>query len=146
MSRRSAKPAAVSTCSSTTSSGRSLWERVSFLPTCNIAGFNMRLHGPGIKTVLPRGRQRPIDFRLVTDQQPDQIFGPLRDHLDREGFADIELTRIATAIPAKTPLDRPLCPPGHRGRRTSQLARTASIIPLAPPTLPMLAPLHDISR
>jgi acetylornithine deacetylase/succinyl-diaminopimelate desuccinylase-like protein len=83
-----------------------------------------------------------MDFRLVPDQQPDQILGLLRAHLDREGFADIQVTPIVTARPAKTPLDHPFV------RRVVEVAErvsseSASIIPLAPPTLPIVASLHE---
>jgi acetylornithine deacetylase/succinyl-diaminopimelate desuccinylase-like protein len=123
-------------------SGPALWERASFQPTSNLAGINSGYSGPGIKTVLPAVASAWMDFRLVPDQQPDQILGLLRAHLDREGFADIQVTPIVTARPAKTPLDHPFV------RRVVEVAEqvsseSASIIPLAPPTLPIVASLHE---
>jgi acetylornithine deacetylase/succinyl-diaminopimelate desuccinylase-like protein len=123
-------------------SGPALWERASFQPTSNLAGIDSGYSGPGIKTVLPAVASAWMDFRLVPDQQPDQILGLLRAHLDREGFADIQVTPIVTARPAKTPLDHPFV------RRVVEVAErvsseSASIIPLAPPTLPIVASLHE---
>jgi acetylornithine deacetylase/succinyl-diaminopimelate desuccinylase-like protein len=83
-----------------------------------------------------------MDFRLVPEQRPERILELLRAHLDREGFADVQVTPIVTARPAKTPLDDPFV------RRVVDVAEavsgeSASIIPLAPPTLPIVASLHE---
>jgi acetylornithine deacetylase/succinyl-diaminopimelate desuccinylase-like protein len=123
-------------------SGAPLWERASFRPTSNLAGISTGYSGPGFKTVLPADASAWLDFRLVPDQQPEEILELLRAHLDREGFEDIELTPIVEAKPAKTPLDDPFV------RRVVEVAETvsgrpASIMPLAPPTLPIVASLQE---
>jgi acetylornithine deacetylase/succinyl-diaminopimelate desuccinylase-like protein len=123
-------------------SGPALWERASFQPTSNLAGISSGYSGPGIKTVLPAVASAWMDFRLVPEQQPEEILELLRKHLEREGYADIQVTPIVTARPAKTPLDHPFV------RRVVEVAEavsgaSASIIPLAPPTLPIIASLHD---
>jgi acetylornithine deacetylase/succinyl-diaminopimelate desuccinylase-like protein len=123
-------------------SGPALLERASFTPTSNLAGIDSGYSGPGIKTVLTAEASAWMDFRLVPDQQPEEILELLRAHLDREGFGDIEVTPMVTARPAKTPLDHPFV------RRVVKVAETvsgenASITPLAPPTLPIIASLHE---
>ena len=123
-------------------SGPALWERAAFQPTSNLAGISSGYNGPGIKTVLPAVASAWMDFRLVPEQQPDEILELLRAHLDREGFVDIQVTPLVTARPAKTPLDHPFV------RRVVEVAEavsgaSASIIPLAPATLPIVASLHD---
>jgi acetylornithine deacetylase/succinyl-diaminopimelate desuccinylase-like protein len=123
-------------------SGPELWERASFRPTSNLAGISSGYSGPGIKTVLPAVASAWMDFRLVPDQTPEEILELLRAHLDREGFGDVQVTPIVTARPAKTPLDHPFV------RRVVDVAEavsgeTASITPLAPPTLPIVASLHE---
>src|SRR5262245_41472136 len=123
-------------------SGAELWERASFTPTSNLAGISTGYSGPAIKTVLPARASAWMDFRLVPDQQPEEILELLRAHLDREGFADIQLTPIVTARPAKTPIDHPFV------RRVVGVAEDvsgepASIVPLAPPTLPIVASLQQ---
>jgi len=123
-------------------SGAPLWERASFRPTSNLAGVNTGYSGPGFKTVLPAEASAWLDFRLVPDQQPDEILELLRSHLDREGFGDIQVTSVVMAKPAKTPLDDPFV------RRVVEVAEavsgeTASIMPLAPPTLPIVASLQQ---
>ncbi len=123
-------------------SGPELWERASFRPTSNLAGISSGYSGPGIKTVLPAVASAWMDFRLVPDQTPEEILELLRAHLDREGFEDVQMTPIVTARPAKTPLDHPFV------RRVVDVAEAvsgeaASITPLAPPTLPIVASLHE---
>jgi len=123
-------------------SGAPLWQRACFRPTSNLAGLDSGYSGPGIKTVLPARASAWMDFRLVPDQQPGEILELLRAHLDREGFGDVELTPIVTAQPAKTPLDDPFV------RRVVGVAEAvtgqrASITPLAPATLPIVASLQE---
>ena len=48
-----------------------------------------------------------VDFRLVVDQDPDDIVRKLRAHLDRHGFDDIEITPLTTFLPVKTPVTDP---------------------------------------
>jgi acetylornithine deacetylase/succinyl-diaminopimelate desuccinylase-like protein len=123
-------------------SGAALWERVCFTPTRNIAGIDTGYSGPGMKTVLPREASAWMDLRLVPHQEPDEIFQLLREHLDRNGFEDVELTRLASAKPAKTPIDDPFV------QRVVRLAESvsgtkASIAPLAPGTLPIIASFQE---
>ena len=122
--------------------GAALRERASYTPTSNIAGINTGYSGPGIKTVLPKEASAWMDFRLVPDQKPDEILALLRAHLDREGFDDVELTSIVQAKPATTPIDHPFV---HRVVKVAEATSgtTASIFPLAPPTLPIISSLQE---
>ncbi len=76
-------------------------------PTCNICGLAAGYQGPGMKTVIPARASAKVDFRLVFDQDPDDIQAWLRAHLDRAGFADVSITRLGAMWPAKTPPDDP---------------------------------------
>jgi acetylornithine deacetylase/succinyl-diaminopimelate desuccinylase-like protein len=82
--------------------------RAVFEPTCNIQGIEGGYYGEGMKTVIPAEAVAKVDFRLVPDQDPDEIFGLLRAHLDREGFNDIEVIRHGQMWPAKGSPDDPL--------------------------------------
>jgi acetylornithine deacetylase/succinyl-diaminopimelate desuccinylase-like protein len=62
-----------------------------FEPTCTICGITSGYQGPGSKTVLPAQASAKVDFRLVPDQDPEEILKLLRQHLDHEGFEDIEI-------------------------------------------------------
>jgi acetylornithine deacetylase/succinyl-diaminopimelate desuccinylase-like protein len=63
-----------------------------FEPTCTVCGLETGYTGSGMKTVLPRRARAKIDFRLVPDQDPEEIVALLRAHLDREGFRDCAIT------------------------------------------------------
>ena len=122
--------------------GAALWERASFRPTSNLAGFHSGYGGPGYKTVLPAAAGAWLDFRLVPEQRADEIFELICAHLEREGFTDIEARQVGKATPAKTPLGDPFV------RRVIEVAEKvsgapASVVPLAAPTLPIVASFQD---
>ena len=79
-----------------------------FEPTCNIAGIMGGYEGPGMKTVIPARATAKVDFRLVPDQDPDDIFRKLRLYLDEQGFADLTLARLGAMWPATMAPDDPL--------------------------------------
>jgi acetylornithine deacetylase/succinyl-diaminopimelate desuccinylase-like protein len=120
--------------------GLELRERLAFAPTCNICGFHTGYAGPGVKTVLPAHATARMDFRLVPDQHPAEIFELIREHLDAEGFSDVALTKLASAEPAMTALDDPFA------TRVIEVAERVmgkpSIYPIAPATLPVIASLQ----
>jgi acetylornithine deacetylase/succinyl-diaminopimelate desuccinylase-like protein len=88
--------------------GEPLKEKFLLQPTCNVCGFHTGYGGPGIKTVLPAEAMAKLDFRLVPDQDPDDILDKLRAHLDAEGFRDVEIEVEAPEPPARTDPDDPL--------------------------------------
>jgi acetylornithine deacetylase/succinyl-diaminopimelate desuccinylase-like protein len=73
-----------------------------FSPTCTICGLTSGYQGPGSKTVLPAVASAKVDFRLIPDQDPDEVILQLRDHLDSEGFEDIEITYLGGNPPGRT--------------------------------------------
>lgn len=78
-----------------------------FSPTCTICGLTSGYQGPGSKTVLPARASAKVDFRLVPDQDPDDIRAKLRLHLDRNGFSDIKIADLGGDPPARTDPDDP---------------------------------------
>src|ERR687886_551410 len=62
--------------------GREARRHYLFDPTCTICGLTSGYQGPGGKTVLPAQASAKLDFRLVPDQDPDEICSLLRRHLD----------------------------------------------------------------
>jgi acetylornithine deacetylase/succinyl-diaminopimelate desuccinylase-like protein len=87
--------------------GRDL-DRAVFNCTCNIDGLTAGYQDEGMKTVIPRRASAKLDFRLVPDQDPEDIFSKLRLYLDRSGFADVHITRLGAMGPYKAPGDDPL--------------------------------------
>lgn len=82
--------------------GQTALKKLLFEPTCNIAGIYSGYVSPGSKTVLPSEAMAKVDFRLVYDQRPDELFKRLQDHLSKMGFIDVELTMLGSLEPSKT--------------------------------------------
>jgi acetylornithine deacetylase/succinyl-diaminopimelate desuccinylase-like protein len=116
-------------------------ERISFGPTCNIAGFHTGYGGPGMKTVLPAEASAWLDLRLVPEQQPDEVSELLEAHLEAEGFGDVDVTVLGSAEPAGTPIDHPFV---QQVRRIVEGAtgERAVITPRVAGTLPIIASLQ----
>jgi acetylornithine deacetylase/succinyl-diaminopimelate desuccinylase-like protein len=87
--------------------GLALRERLAFSPTCNIAGLLSGYTEKGVKTVLPARAMAKIDFRLVPDQDPDDILVKLLAHLAAAGYGDVQVTRLGGAEPVVTPIEHP---------------------------------------
>jgi acetylornithine deacetylase/succinyl-diaminopimelate desuccinylase-like protein len=78
-----------------------------FSPTCTICGLTSGYQGPGSKTVLPAEARAKVDFRLVPDQDPQEVLLQLRNHLNDEGFEDIEVTFLGGEPPGRTDPEDP---------------------------------------
>ncbi len=107
-----------------------------FQPTCNICGIWSGYTGAGLKTVLPHEAKAKLDFRLVPDQDPEELFDLLVKHLEREGFGDVEVKLLAAEHPARTPTDHPFA------RLVVEIAqqvygREPVVYPIVPGTGPM---------
>jgi acetylornithine deacetylase/succinyl-diaminopimelate desuccinylase-like protein len=57
---------------------------------------------------VPAEASAKVDFRLVPDQDPDDILQKLRRHLENEGFGDVEVKRLGAMWPAKAAPDDPM--------------------------------------
>lgn len=82
-------------------------QRAVFNPTCNIQGFAAGYQGPGSKTIVPAQASAKVDFRLVPDQDPVDIFAKLRRHLDEHGFTDVSVVKNGAMWPFKASADDP---------------------------------------
>jgi len=78
-----------------------------FEPSATICGLDAGYQGKGSKTVLPHRASAKMDFRLVPDQRPEDIFEKLRRHLDAEGFEDVHLHYHGGTTPARSDPDDP---------------------------------------
>jgi acetylornithine deacetylase/succinyl-diaminopimelate desuccinylase-like protein len=76
-----------------------------FEPTANIAGFLSGYTEAGVKTVLPARAMAKMDFRLVPEQNPDDILEKLRSHLNAQGFEDVQVSKLGGAEPVVTPIE-----------------------------------------
>ena len=87
--------------------GKDLMKAV-FNPTCNIDGLTAGYQGEGMKTVTPAKASAKVDFRLVPEQDPEDLFTKLRLHLDNQGFEDVQLKRLGAMWPYKASAEDPL--------------------------------------
>lgn len=76
-------------------------------PTGNIAGIWAGYQGPGSKTVLPKEIHAKMDFRLVPDQDPEDLWKKLRKYLDDNGFSDVEMQLESMEPAARTSYKHP---------------------------------------
>ena len=85
-----------------------LWEKLFTEPTLNIDGIWGGYTGPETKTLLPHEASVKMDVRMVPQMDPDRVVASIRQHLDRHGFADIEMKVLNKYPWSKVPLDAPL--------------------------------------
>ena len=78
-----------------------------FEPTCTICGLTSGYQGPGSKTVLPARASAKVDFRLVPGQTIEKCLTLLRQHLDAQGFSDVQIEFMGGGPAAKTDPDDP---------------------------------------
>ena len=76
-------------------------------PTGNIACIWAGYTGPGQKTVLPKEIHAKLDFRLVPDQDPEDLWKKLRKYLDDNGFGDVDMRLGSMEPAARTPYKHP---------------------------------------
>ena len=81
--------------------------RLQMESTSNIAGIISGYTGDGAKTILPEEARVKVDFRLVPDQDPQDLVDKVRSHLDNQGFQDVEIAWWHGEPAARTPLDHP---------------------------------------
>jgi len=73
--------------------------------TSNISGLFSGYINEGSKTVLPSTAMAKLDFRLVPDMIPQKQFQLLREHLDKNGFKDIELKFLSGEPACRIPVN-----------------------------------------
>lgn len=87
---------------------REALKRYMMEPTCTICGFKTGYVGQGSKTVLPGSAMLKLDFRLVYDQNPKKQLRLLKEHLDRNGFDDIQVKPLGFLEPSRTKPSAPI--------------------------------------
>ena len=109
-----------------------------FMPTANVAGLDSGYQGTGMKTVLPAVARAKMDFRLVPDMDPNDIFQKFRRHLDAHGFEDVELNLISGVHPFRTSMSSKWA---QMAIETS--AETYGANPVVYPTMAGSGPMYD---
>jgi acetylornithine deacetylase/succinyl-diaminopimelate desuccinylase-like protein len=66
-----------------------LLRRFLFEPTVNISGIRTGYVGESFKTVLPREASAHIDIRLTPNEDPNQVFQAVKDHIAGLGLTEL---------------------------------------------------------
>lgn len=103
-------------------------------PTCTITSMtsgNERAIAPEtqIKTMIPAQAKAQVDFHLVPDQDPEDIFTKLQRHLQAQGFPDIQARLLYSDPPIYTPLNDPFMQKVLRATHAAY-SREPRILPL----------------
>jgi acetylornithine deacetylase/succinyl-diaminopimelate desuccinylase-like protein len=110
-------------------------------PTGNIAGLVAGYVGPGAKTVLPKEVHAKMDFRLVPEQDPDDLWKKLRKYLDDNGFADVEMKLESKEPAARTSYKHPFAQAAIRAAQ-----KTYGVKPIVELGSPGTGPLYLFTR
>lgn len=86
-------------------SGRDALRRLYGQPSLAVCGIEGGAQGPGQQLVLPAEARAKLEFRLVPDQDPDEILAALRAHLDGAGFGAVEIEVQGKCPPYKIDAD-----------------------------------------
>jgi len=87
--------------------GEDYYRRLMLEPTLNICGFHSGYGGDGSKTIIPSAATVKLDMRLVSGQEPDDIFAKLCAHVEQFG-PDISVRHLGDMRPSRTPADLPI--------------------------------------
>jgi len=97
--------------------GVPLYKNIMFRPTFNINGLDSGYTGRGSQNIIPSSATAKIDIRLVSNQDPEDIYRKLLDHIRRHRFDEAEVEKIVAIKPSKTPLDHPCAKPIEKAIR-----------------------------
>jgi len=76
--------------------------------TLNVDGIWSGYTGEGVKTILPHTATAKMDSRLPMGVDPERQLALVRKHLDKHGFADIQIKKLSAYPAAQTSIDAPL--------------------------------------
>jgi acetylornithine deacetylase/succinyl-diaminopimelate desuccinylase-like protein len=78
-----------------------------FTTTMNIDGIWGGYTGEGVKTILPHRATAKVDSRLPPDIDPDEALAKIRQHLDSNGFSDLEIRKLSGYPASQTSVEAP---------------------------------------
>lgn len=78
-----------------------------YQPTLNIDGIWGGYTGEGVKTILPHTASAKVDSRLPPGLDPEEALQKIRDHLDANGFDDIEIEKLSSYPASQTSVSAP---------------------------------------
>lgn len=124
-------------------SGFSSLERIWTRPTMDINGFDSGYTGEGPKTILPSRASAKISFRLVPDQDPDEIRALVKHHLISHCPDSVRMT-IADHFQGRPYLLMPNSPFALAAKRALEASfGRPAVVARRGGTLPVLRALKD---
>lgn len=92
----------------TDATGEELKRRIYMEPSLSVCGLEAGEVHNGVRGIVPHKAYARISFYLVADQDPSELEGLLRRHLDTHGFSDVEVRQSGVFNrPVRTPVDIP---------------------------------------
>lgn len=101
-------------------------------PACTVTSVQsseVALEPTSLERAIPATASAHVDFQLVPEQDPDDIFAKLRRHLDAQGFADVHARLVYAQVPVKTSLQHPFVQLMRQATRVAY-GREAVVLPL----------------
>ena len=118
--------------------GAEFYKKLLTEPCLNINGLHGGYQGAGSKTVLPASAFAKLDFRLVPDQEPEEVLTLLKRHLEAQGFHDLEVVPLeAGERPARSDLTHPFFALVRRA-----LEEVYGVKPILYPNMAGSGPMH----
>ena len=111
-----------------------------YQPTCTICGISSGYTGPAVKTVLPNYAFAKLEFRLVPNLTPNLVHELLREHLDRKGFADIEVIPLSQEHPVRGQVQSNVVQAAIQSVRS-----VSGVAPVVWPHMAATGPMHPIT-
>jgi acetylornithine deacetylase/succinyl-diaminopimelate desuccinylase-like protein len=89
--------------------GYSTLERRGTRPTLDVNGLWSGFQGEGSKTIIPANAHAKVSCRLVSNQDPDRIFGAFRDHVlaIAPPGVRVDVRLLGGGRPSHTPIHHP---------------------------------------
>ncbi len=99
--------------------GWSALECTAIRPTLDVNGLWGGFQGDGQKTIIPASAHAKVSCRLVPNQDPDVLFGRLRDHVLAIAPAGVrvEVRSLGGALPVRTDTSHPVAQAALRALR-----------------------------
>ncbi|MFN3621749.1 MAG: M20/M25/M40 family metallo-hydrolase, partial [Nitrososphaerales archaeon] len=80
------------------------YTKLMFQPTFNICGFISGYTGKGMKTIIPSKATLKMDMRLVADQDPEDIFEKVQQHVKKYA-PGVHVEKLGQMKPSRTPVE-----------------------------------------
>jgi Acetylornithine deacetylase/Succinyl-diaminopimelate desuccinylase and related deacylases len=84
--------------------GASYYHKLTMEPTFNIAGIESGYTGKHAKTIIPSTATVNMDIRLVADQDPEDVFRKIEEHV-KEVDPSVTVTYKGAMRPSRTPAE-----------------------------------------